>query len=844
LLGLLGLILTARAGGQEASRPARPAPLSRYFPSRGLVAYAEFDGVDAHRAAWEKTAAYRLLTETTTGAMLEQAAARLLDLALEQDQAVAVGGRDLVALGEHLLRNGIAVGFNRAAGAGPPRSLAIVFRGAAGGKARSIIDRFLRAGVSPRTPVKAVDKPGGRRVSVLGNPARGGKAWWAEGDDLVVCLVAAGGVDAIIAALDGLEPNATDHPTRAALARGAEEPGFDPVGLAFCDRTAFPPPSREAVALGLDKVKRLDYRWGFRGPAIEAIVGLESPAPRTGSLSLIDQPTFDARHLPPLPGGLDGFTILSLDPVRLYDQLVASQKVMVPLAPGTTDRIPDAINQAVGLKLREEFLAFLGPRIVCYTVPTRVNAATNPLAGFAQGMVFVPRASIAIEVKDQPAVARALDTLAPRVNRAMRSLADAIGGGEVGEFKRLKGDENGRVLSVPAALLPMAAGLRPTLLLGRKELVLATSPATGRRALDFSERASAGGLPAGDPLGDVLKQLPDRLIFLGVDDVRQSMAPELLISLPNAMEYVIIRKMRGLSLLEPLAGGPAGPNPGGEGARHAARKLAMDPELIPEPESLRPFLFPSVYAMAVDDRGIRLISREAFPTFNPATLAPVALAMIAPELRLSAEQARSTENLKQIGLALFNYHSANNHFPADILAKDGKPLLSWRLRLLPQLGHQALYNEFHLDEPWDSPHNKALLDRMPEVFDSFGVPVDLGRTYFRGFSGEHAFFDPKVPAGVEMASFTDGTSNTIALVEAREAVPWTRPDSDIPFGGDPTKLEDIQALRGELGGHKAGGFHALMVDGAVRFIKDSVNPVVLRAIITRDGGEVVASDSY
>ncbi len=138
MIGLIGLLMTiGPASGQEASKGARPAPLARYFPRRDLVAYAEFDGLDSHRAAWEKTAAYRLLTETTTGAMLEQSAARLLDLILTPgngQRTLPVGGRDLVALGEHLMRSGCVLGINSPKAPGPPRCAAVVIRGAAAGR--------------------------------------------------------------------------------------------------------------------------------------------------------------------------------------------------------------------------------------------------------------------------------------------------------------------------------------------------------------------------------------------------------------------------------------------------------------------------------------------------------------------------------------------------------------------------------------------------------------------------------------------------------------------------------------------------------------------------------------
>src|SRR5205085_10489867 len=111
---------------------------------------------------------------------------------------------------------------------------------------------------------------------------------------------------------------------------------------------------------------------------------------------------------------------------------------------------------------------------------------------------------------------------------------------------------------------------------------------------------------------------------------------------------------------------PGSPLPGDAEPQGQGTPPAFDPELVPEPDSLRPFLFPSVSALAVDDQGIRFLSREAFPTINPATAVPVAIAMLVPAVhssRLAAQRAQSVNNLKQIGLAMHNFLSANNHFP-------------------------------------------------------------------------------------------------------------------------------------------------------------------------------------
>ena len=67
-------------------------------------------------------------------------------------------------------------------------------------------------------------------------------------------------------------------------------------------------------------------------------------------------------------------------------------------------------------------------------------------------------------------------------------------------------------------------------------------------------------------------------------------------------------------------------------------------------------------------------------------------------------------------LALAAFEDAKGRLPAAALySKDGKPLLSWRVQILPYLGHQELYNRFRHNESWDSEHNRKLFEHMPDV---------------------------------------------------------------------------------------------------------------------------------
>ena len=221
---------------------------------------------------------------------------------------------------------------------------------------------------------------------------------------------------------------------------------------------------------------------------------------------------------------------------------------------------------------------------------------------------------------------------------------------------------------------------------------------------------------------------------------------------------------------------------------------------------------------------------------SPTATSGVLVALLLPAVQAAREAARRAQcvnNLKQIALAMLNYESANGAFPRPAITdKDGKPLLSWRVAILPYLEQQELYNKFHLDEPWDSPHNKALINEMPHPYlCPSRANVEPGTTNYRAFVGGGAFFDKD--EATKLANITDGTSNTIMVVEASEAVPWTRPDSDLPF--DP---EAKPSLHGAGSSHP-GGFNAMFCDGSVRFISTRVDLTIFKALITRAGGEVL-----
>lgn len=272
--------------------------------------------------------------------------------------------------------------------------------------------------------------------------------------------------------------------------------------------------------------------------------------------------------------------------------------------------------------------------------------------------------------------------------------------------------------------------------------------------------------------------------------------------------------------------------------------IDLDLTLLPAGSAIGKHLQPSIMMTRFGKAGIEFESHQTFPSGNIGATAPIMAALLLPavaQARGAAQRTVAVNNLKQIGLAMHNYHDTYRGFPAAYSTnRDGQALLSWRVHILPFIDQTALYEQFHLDEPWDSEHNKKLIPQMPQVYRSPDSMAEPGKTNYLGIRGEQGVMvapedDEKgkaTPIGTRMNQILDGTSNTIMVVEANDAkaVIWTKPDDLEPDEENP--LNGLVGLR-------PNAFIAAFCDGSVRVMGGAIEAASLNGLFTKDGGEVV-----
>ena len=248
----------------------------------------------------------------------------------------------------------------------------------------------------------------------------------------------------------------------------------------------------------------------------------------------------------------------------------------------------------------------------------------------------------------------------------------------------------------------------------------------------------------------------------------------------------------------------------------------------------------------------------------------VLIALLLPAVQAAREAARRiscVNNLKQVGLALHGYHDAHNTFPAGGWTV-GTMNSGWSAAILPWLEQPALYAGLNLGFPYNNAANSTAAHTSLQVYlcpseprstlwnQAPADPFPSADADYGGMFGPRGLGNPSFtnnpPAGpmifnqpISLAQITDGSSATIAVGEAPEAINalWASGhnlfDQSAPINArPPTEFGE------ELTSQHPGGVNVVFADGSVHFLKNSTAPVPLAALCTRGIGEVVSSDSY
>ncbi len=551
------------------------------------------------------------------------------------------------------------------------------------------------------------------------------------------------------------------------------------------EQSGEPQAAQVVAALGLDNIQYFASVAGLDAEGCLSRSLLAVQGRGTGLVAWIDSEPLRAHDLKAVARDAPLTIALKLDPTWLFDLWL---EVVQEVEPRTADGIRrelELMNAHLGVDPREDLLKSLGNTWKFFAQP----GPNGSIAGW----------SFAVEVRDRERLARVEQVLLAQLRETLPQAApaapslttDSVDGHDVHTLSFAQmgvplapswclTDDQLFVTPVPQAMGPLLAG--------------AGDPA-------FAERSEVVPLISNDAA---------TLAMLHAD-TRQVVAA--LLPLVPALQQMI---------------GP---------------QLLADFSNLPPSDVVTRHLQPTLIAVSRSADGLAINIRQTLPGATPGAIAPAAAVLLLPAVSSSREAARrsqSMNNLKQIALAMHNFHDTYKAFPAGYSADaDGKPLLSWRVHILPFIEQAELYNQFHLNEAWDSPHNKTLIEKMPNTYRSPGSKCPPGTTNYLGVGGaDGVFVRPRDGAeansllGTSFALITDGTSNTIMTVEAPDelAIIWTMPGDFSPNQENPIK--GLVGLRQNI-------FLAGLTDGSVRVISQTTDPKTLQALFTKSGGEPV-----
>lgn len=815
--GLLSLV-----GPQDSVNP------ETLHPQRSIL-YFVWDGSAAHQEALQQTAQYKALVESGLldyGVGLFQQSIGALSA---QQSAISADELQMLDPAKHYLtslyQNGISFSATDGTDDGLAPMATLVLHQSA--EAIELVPVLLPLlGVNDQPDRRTLH---GRDIFFLRNPRNPSieLTWWTEGPHLVVAI----GVEPAertIALATGNAPNVTSHPLWKKCRAGEQPFEVAATGwLRLADlrerygRMPVPIPDLpEQVTVndlleiaGLQNLNSISGQFGYRGPACISRSIIDAPGPRTGLLALMDQPLFTLDDLPPLPPDSLAFAATSMNAARSYDTVLELGMKIADLleADGSLQvrQMEEALPGLIGIDVRDDLLQSLGSIHCFYSDP----------AGGPFGMGF----GYAASVRDSQRLTGAVNVLADQIGQMLQR--EELPFATRWQRKTVNGRS---YLTLPLG------GVAPTIGIGDNWLSIGLFPQTAH-AFFLRQDGQLERWQPSEEHQTALAELPDRFSTISVNDPRAGL---------RALYSFVPMINSGVHSMVPAAG------PG------AVQAIDLPPqELV-----LRP-LFPNISVSVPGEAGVEVISRSSVPglpapSAQSAVVLPVMVALLLPAVQQARQAARrtaSSNNLKQIGLALHNFHEVYAHFPSATEAgTDLKPTqrLSFYFALLPFIEQSALYEaiEDQRKQAWDSQQNQPFTSMTIPTLQNPGSPgIAPATTHYLGIAGvgEDAADLPirHERAGIfghdrktRIQDIADGIANTAMVTETwKDEVPWA--------AGGQTLISLTQEpyINGPdgMGGPYPGGCNVLMADGSVRFISELTDAAVLRAIATMAGGEVV-----
>jgi prepilin-type processing-associated H-X9-DG protein len=232
------------------------------------------------------------------------------------------------------------------------------------------------------------------------------------------------------------------------------------------------------------------------------------------------------------------------------------------------------------------------------------------------------------------------------------------------------------------------------------------------------------------------------------------------------------------------------------------------------------------------------IGRVLWPTLLVGGILFLLAAFFLPVHRSAREPARRTQcsnNLRNIGQALHNYHEDYKAFPPAYSSDAyGRPLHSWRTLLLPYVDQLPLYESIDLSKPWDDPANAKAFGTSVHIYQCPSHQRQEGSTNHTTYLACVGVTGCLHPTRARASSeITDGLSDTLMLIEVPtdQSVHWMSPhDADEAL---------LLAIRPESKLAHPGGMNVALCDGRILFLSGALEPATRRALFSIAAGDKV-----